>query len=208
MRQSVQIGEKYNRLTVISFEGGYNGYTCQCDCGKIISKVRGFNLKTGKHKSCGCLARELTAKRRQLPKLHGLMNEVMHSYICAAKKRNYEFLLTKEEFYILIQSNCYYCGAKPNMTHKGRPRTIMDTSGFRYNGVDRKDNTLGYTKSNCVACCKICNNSKASLTTKEWFDWLCQICNFNQLIEGSTTSESVPPSGGKKGTSQVEEDIV
>jgi len=206
--RSVQIGEKYNRLTVMSFEGGNNGYTCQCECGKITSKVRGWELKTGGQKSCGCLIREKTAERRQLPELQGLKNEILHNYQGAAKRRGYDFLLTKEEFYNLIQSNCYYCGAKPSMIHKGTPRIMMDTSDFKYNGIDRKDNAQGYTKDNCVPCCKICNTAKASLTSEEWFDWLHRICIFNKIVEGSTTSESVPSSDGKKRTSQVEEDIV
>jgi len=47
-----------------------------------------------------------------------------------------------------------------------------DYSQFKYNGVDRVDNTVGYTLDNCVSCCKICNNSKATLTLDEWKDWI------------------------------------
>lgn len=51
-------GQKFNRLTVIAFEGRNHlhkaSWRCRCDCGMEIV-VDGYNLTSGHTKSCGCL---------------------------------------------------------------------------------------------------------------------------------------------------------
>lgn len=53
----INIGAKYNHLTILSYHGANNNYvkyyTCLCECGKI-KNIRGSNIKSGKIKSCGC----------------------------------------------------------------------------------------------------------------------------------------------------------
>lgn len=67
------------------------------------------------------------------------------AYINSAIKRNYEFLLNFEEFSELVIKPCYYCQYyKESET----------------NGIDRVDNSKGYTKENTVPCCEKCNNMK------------------------------------------------
>lgn len=61
------IGQKYNRLTVVGFdrydkEKRLYFWKCECECG-TIKTVQSGALKTGNTKSCGCLNRELAAKR-------------------------------------------------------------------------------------------------------------------------------------------------
>lgn len=54
------VGQKFSRLTVISFAHGGNNavWNCMCECG--ASKAVSSNLlKTGATKSCGCLSKEL-----------------------------------------------------------------------------------------------------------------------------------------------------
>lgn len=36
------------------------------------------------------------------------------------------------------------------------------------NGVDRRNNLLGYNKVNCVACCPFCNYTKKELTETDF----------------------------------------
>ena len=59
----------------------------------------------------------------------------------------------------------------------GRGSAALDYGDFKYNGVDRVDNTIGYNNDNVVPCCKICNNSKATMTIEEWILWLQKICS-------------------------------
>lgn len=51
------VGNRYGKLGVVKYIGKTESghmYTCKCDCGKVIEKVRG-NLINGSVKSCGCL---------------------------------------------------------------------------------------------------------------------------------------------------------
>ncbi len=76
-----------------------------------------------------------------------------------AKKRGLEFSLTNAQLRILYKGNCHYCGIKPERI---RAACGITTKPFIYNGIDRKDNSKGYTLDNCVSCCRSCNSTKSS----------------------------------------------
>lgn len=65
--------------------------------------------------------------------------------ISLAKKRNLIWDISEENYNELISKNCFYCDRKLNET------------GI---GLDRKNNSLGYTIENVVPCCKMCNETK------------------------------------------------
>ena len=46
---------------------------------------------------------------------------------------------------------------------------------FRYNGVDRIDNSRGYEEGNVVPCCRQCNWSKRDLTTEQFLAWVLRV---------------------------------
>lgn len=48
----------------------------------------------------------------------------------------------------------------------------------KYNGVDRKDNSIGYTIDNCVTACKLCNYAKKAMSYDNFIDWLDRITKF------------------------------
>lgn len=51
-------GQKYGRLTVLHEDTDFKGkWVCQCDCGNIVS-IRGYDIRSGKTQSCGCLRNE------------------------------------------------------------------------------------------------------------------------------------------------------
>jgi len=60
-------GQKFNKLTVISFSHSNNEsfWLCKCDCGnsKII---KSSHLKSGHTKSCGCIRRESNVSKHYL----------------------------------------------------------------------------------------------------------------------------------------------
>jgi len=80
-------------------------------------------------------------------------------YIKSATKRGYNITLDFDRFSELVQAACYYCGNK----------TAQET-----NGIDRLDNTVGYTKENCVSACWTCNRMK-HVSSKEFFIEKCAI---------------------------------
>lgn len=55
------IGQKHGRLTVIA-EGPRirkeRSWVCRCECGKITPPIRGYSLRSGNTKSCGCIKAE------------------------------------------------------------------------------------------------------------------------------------------------------
>ena len=73
------------------------------------------------------------------------LNIYYKRYISSAIKRGYSMELQFEDFKEIVKKSCYYCDYKNNN---------------EVNGIDRVDNTKGYTKENCVASCEICNKIK------------------------------------------------
>ena len=170
-------GKRFGRLIVIrrSYPNAKNKdvkWLCGCDCG-TKKVVRGKNLKQGCSKSCGCL------KGGNNKLILGLasLRQALRSYKQIARKRECKWDLTEEQFAELTQQDCYYCGAKP--------ANIFNQKGsngeYIYNGLDRVDNSKGYTMDNVVPCCKICNIAKNNMTLKSFKDWIKRI--YNKIIK-------------------------
>lgn len=105
-------------------------------------------------------------------------NGLYSRYKQNAKRRNIDFELTKEEFRIITQGNCHYCGIEP------RTEYTCDKSVFgyyTYNGVDRINSCLGYINSNVVSCCKNCNYAKRNLNYDDFIKWVKRIYEYNFL---------------------------
>jgi len=151
-------------------------WKCRCDCGQI-KEVRGTNLCNGNSKSCGCFHREEAARRVR----ERFINSPKHSrvlwyYKRNAKTRGVKWNLSKEEFFKLIQEDCYFCGTSPPL----RP----GPHNLRYNGLDRIDNSGGYELENVVACCTTCNSAKSTMPVLEFAEWVERIHQrLNQWIE-------------------------
>lgn len=80
-----------------------------------------------------------------------------------ARENGYEFGLDREAYTDLILANCAYCGAAPNPV----------------NGVDRVDNSIGYTVKNSVTACSICNYAKRTMSVAEFLHWAQRVVLFN-----------------------------
>lgn len=161
------VGKRFTRLTVISDIGnhpttGESYWECKCDCGKT-TKVTGYCLTSGNTKSCGCYHKIRTHQLFSLPPQELGLNRVCISYRKWAKEKGNCFKLTKEQVKNLIESDCYYCGEKPS-NDIGLHRGIR----FIYQGIDRLDNTKGYTPDNVVPCCIVCNKMKKALSHDEF----------------------------------------
>lgn len=134
---------------------------------------------------------------------------IIKNYKGAAKRRDYEWTLTFDEAVNFITNNCFYCGVEPSTTfwHRGAKESSLQRSRpYLYNGIDRVENTIGYTRENCVSCCSICNNSKACLSVEEWTVWIQRIYKkmFNDYPEG----EYIQVDGNGELPFKKEEDIV
>lgn len=136
-------------------------WLCKCSCG-TIKAVNSAQLIEGSSKSCGCLRRELSIVSRLLPKGLAARNALLSSYKASASKRGINWNLDKHKFDLLIKCNCFYCGDEPLNVFRSRNGICT------YNGIDRVDNTEGYTDSNVVTCCRKCNIAKNTMTQVEF----------------------------------------
>ena len=64
-------------------------------------------------------------------------------YRFRALKKQLDFSITPDDYNLIIKKNCFMCGKKSDQQHQ--------------NGIDRMDNTKGYTLENINACCCECN---------------------------------------------------
>lgn len=160
-------GERFNRLTAIKPTNkrstGHVIWECECDCGST-KLVSGHHLLNGGIKSCGCLLEE-----RKRPYGEASFNSLIIGYIRSAEKRNYSFEITESEFRNMTKQNCFYCGCEPHKEFKASGSNKFN-GNYVYNGVDRKDNSKGYTRDNCVPCCWECNNMKKGKSKEEFIN--------------------------------------
>ena len=85
----------------------------------------------------------------------------------SAKKRNVDFLLTRDDFEYWHNSenkNCFYCKRTEEKVLSSD--AVMQTKCNRLT-IDRVDNDKGYSLKNIVLCCKRCNAIKSNYFNKE-----------------------------------------
>ena len=82
-------------------------------------------------------------------------------YKTRADNKSLPFELTKDEYDIIVNSQCYLCGRKSYEKYK--------------NGIDRIDNNLGYIMSNVKSCCGSCNFIKKDMELNELFNKMTEI---------------------------------
>jgi hypothetical protein len=94
-----------------------------------------------------------------------------NEYLQRAMKKELEFELTKEQFSKLVNDKCYYCNKENSDSHR--------------NGIDRKNNNLGYIIDNCTSCCGQCNQMKAALSAEDYIEICKRVAEYsiNNYIE-------------------------
>jgi len=178
-------GQKFGRLMVIQREGtnkrGESTWFCECSCGNQVVVI-GTKLRSGNTRSCGCLHKERMSESHKLPSGEAAFNRILNCIKRNAKSRGYKWQLTKEQVQTSIQQPCYYCGAEPN---QGSNLSSICNGVYLYNGIDRVDNSKGYTFNNIVPCCGICNKAKNSQTVEQFKAWIHAV-NERFLVRTST----------------------
>lgn len=158
-----RVGMKFNMLTVIGLTG-FKQYknskkaTClvECDCGKEFELLLD-TVTSLKQKSCGCIR-----KKNQ----NSAFRDAYVRYQNGAFERGYSFSISEDDFFSITQQQCHYCGVEPLMTRTSYGDTYL------YNGIDRKDNGVGYELSNCLPCCSICNRAKSNMSYDDFISWI------------------------------------
>ena len=160
------VGQKFGSWTVVSRhpENTAHGavrWSVRCDCG-TEAVHQGGNLKTGNAKHCGCLRPESSAG----------FSDHYYSYRWNAARRGHVFELTSEQFRKLVEANCHYCAGEPACSVRGTRRWSVPVF---FNGIDRQDNSEGYTAENSVTCCKFCNLAKHNSTLADFEAYLNRV---------------------------------
>jgi len=168
-------------------------YSCECSCGNTL-EVSSRNLLVGDVKSCGCLRSDIaTAQAKEMGVNHGgsnklekgvaAFNHLFSKYKRNATRRGLEFNISELQFRQLTEGDCFYCGVAPHRSEGGK----YANGRYLYNGVDRKDNALGYQEDNVVTCCWDCNLAKGQKTTEEFISHISKIhakhvCKLNNIV--------------------------
>lgn len=167
------IGKTFGQLQVLKIctdKRGKVAYECLCSCGRHVINGR-TDLESGRVKSCGCNKKRIRANKA---------TGKHYAYISiksSANTRKIEFDLTEDEVVSLIQEPCYYCGTIGSRTARTHDR-------FKFNGLDRIDNNIGYKKENVVSCCSDCNYMKKDKTQTEFYEKI-------QLLQKRFTKEKI-----------------
>jgi len=157
-------GEVFGKLTAFRYLGkddkSHRIWLCKCECG-IVKPIRAGHLLDNSLVSCGCF--------RNTPRLRPY--EFLYNRLLQGK---HEVTLTYEEFLEFTkETNCHYCNALVRFT------VHIYRDGESPTNLDRKDSALGYSKDNCVVCCKRCNVGKnKNFTYAEWRKIGALICSW------------------------------
>ena len=160
-------GQKFGRLTVLSRTDNNKHrqvmWLCQCKCGNFIV-VRGYRLKDGHTKSCGCLHKEQAIINVSKHHSHKLSNTRLYQTWQNIKKRCLNY---KDKNY----KN--YGGRGIEICNEWlKPESFLKwalNNGYRDNlTIDRIDNNKGYTPNNCrwVDNKTQCRNRRSNIIIK------------------------------------------
>jgi hypothetical protein len=103
-------------------------------------------------------------------------NNQYNVYKRSAFDKNINFELTYNEYEIIVDASCNYCGI------------VNEIKNF--NGIDRLNSSIGYQENNCVSCCTMCNFMKGSLDNETFYKRIVHITVFNGLVEGELYPEA------------------
>lgn len=134
----------------------------------ILSKrkeLRKFETIEQREKRLSYFIKYRKINQGKIKKDNQTLESKFRQYTFAAGRRGYGFNLTFDEFIVLFNGFCAYCG-------KGNAR-----------GIDRIDNKVGYTKNNSISCCEVCNKMKWKYNKQYFLNHIKKIYKFNKIIK-------------------------
>jgi len=134
----------------------------RCVCGRE-KWIRHEHVKGRRVQSCGCLNYE--------PRCKDPTERAARRYRAyarnSAKVRGLTFDLDLSTLRGLIFQLCFYCEEKPTRVFDMDPRPYAVPT-MPCHGLDRLDSSKGYTLSNVVPCCFLCNMMKWNSTPEDF----------------------------------------
>jgi hypothetical protein len=184
--------QRRGRLLIVDYTGfkkkGSPIWFVRCDCGAEITMTHRQIVKS---RSCGCLYWESRRWKKKRVKFKRPLaaterKKILYSYTNAAKDRGLEWGLSEDVFNSMISDHCFYCGVAPRSV-----RNLPQGGGVLYwNGIDRVENSKGYTPDNVVTCCRVCNHAKRDMSRDEFLKW-CR-CVYLHTLQVSRAARRLP----------------
>lgn len=139
------VGQKFHRLIVISRaeNNKYNKikWHCMCICGKKCIVI-GSNLKNGFSRSCGCLRKEITKKRR-----------IIHGCYKTSEYRTWRHILSRcKNPNVSSYKNYGGRGIRVCQSWDSSFKAFLEDMGFKptpRHTIERINNDGNYEPSNC-----------------------------------------------------------
>ena len=190
------IGRMIGNFTIIEYIGRDKHtiplFLCKCKCGKEKTYRMNYLSRITNHLGCPLLGSRKHHNLKYEPQ-EASFRAKYANYKSHAILRNLQFEISVEEAIELMKGNCYYCNSQPNNTYNAveRNRKYKDSYNFynredyliKHNGIDRKNNKLGYLSDNVVSCCFKCNSGKMAQDFDEFKLWVKNIYNNLKLNE-------------------------
>lgn len=166
------VGDKLETLVIVEIvktKHEYIAYCNQCKNAQSFSYHRLKNCKKGSLVGSVCYI--CNSNNKVLRIIETFKKEWYEKYKGHAKDKGRDFELTQKEFIYLCECICFYCGNMPD------ERNAQDAASSKVylNGVDRIDNTKGYTYENVAPCCSKCNMMKRSYSMHDFFNHIHDI---------------------------------
>jgi len=167
-------GNEYGKVKVLELsyinDGGHVIWKCQHEDG-FTFEARGTELRRGN-----------ATGNHSRPKGETAFRQLYRVYKHGAEERNLEWDLTKKQLRTMTKKDCHYCGKPPS-------KSIGENLNgeYIYNGLDRVDSSIGYTKENVVPCCWSCNQLKGDRNREDFISLINKIYENNHSTSKITS---------------------
>ena len=119
-------GQKFGRLTVISYLGGRR-YSCQCECGNTTESAA-YSLKSGDSGSCGCKGHETCSKLQAID----MLGHVSGLLTVVSKGKKLNTKTDRQQYW-----NCACaCGGSKEVSGNHLRKNIVKSCGCLLGGWD------------------------------------------------------------------------
>ncbi len=178
-REAERIKEKNLRNKKTENSTNYNEANKEdkmCKICNAIESIKIFDMETMKCSDCSVKSKLSCKLRNPRDKAKGKL----YDYKRSAKTRNLAFELSDEEFLELVMQPCHYCEYNDSVI-----------------GVDRKDSSKGYIKSNVLPCCEQCNLMKHESGYNDFLSICEHISTVNKKYKGKLNDDlfHISPNG-------------
>ena len=151
----IRPGQHFGELTVLEIVPGKKRVSprrvrCRCACGREYLAIPHALVKGTTVRCYDCWPKRRTKEQIAFRRR---FNNYQHS----SKRKNLSFTFTVEEFREFYDAPCTYCGLTPAQ------------------GIDRRNNAIGYLPENSVPCCAQCNYAKRDMPERAFLAWVARV---------------------------------